>query len=64
MLKHKLIWEAQMKSQQVWFIKSFGSNINLGNIEIDDVIPIETLRGDTFATFAPTMERLPLPIWS
>jgi phosphosulfolactate synthase len=57
--KHKLIWEAPLKSQQVWFIKSFGPNINLGNIEPDEVIPLETLRsglcGDTFATFAPTM---------
>jgi phosphosulfolactate synthase len=64
--RHKLIWEAPMKNQQVWFIKSFGPNINLGNIEPDEVIPLETLRsglrGDTFATFAPTMGRLPLPI--
>ena len=64
--KHKLIWEAPMKTQQVWFIKSFGPNVNLGNIEPNDVIPLETLRsglrGDTFATFAPTMKRQPLPI--
>src|ERR1700693_145623 len=64
--KHKLIWEAPMKTQQVWFIKSFGPNVNLGNIEPNDVILLETLRsglrGDTFATFAPTMKRQPLPI--
>jgi phosphosulfolactate synthase len=62
--KHKLIWEAPTKNQQVWFIKSLGPNVNLGNIAPDDVIPLETLRfglrGDTFATFAPKTEGLPL----
>lgn len=61
--KHKLIWEAPTKNQQVWFIKSLGPNVNLGNIAPDDVIPLETLRyglrGDTFATFAPKTEGLP-----
>ena len=55
--RHKVIWEAPVKSQQVWFINSFGPNINLGNIQPGDVIPLETLRcglrADTFATFAP-----------
>ncbi len=36
----------------------------MGNIAPDDVIPLETLRfglrGDTFATFAPMGEGLPL----
>jgi hypothetical protein len=43
-----------------------GPNINLGNIAPDDVIPLETLRcglrADTFATFAPKAEGLPLSI--
>jgi phosphosulfolactate synthase len=64
--KQKLIWEAPTKNQQVWFIRSFGANINLGNIQPDDVIPLETLRsglrGDTFAMFTPTMGCLPLPM--
>jgi phosphosulfolactate synthase len=58
--KHKLIWEAPIKSQQVRFINACGPNINLGNIAPDDVIPLETLRcglrADTFATFAPEAE--------
>jgi phosphosulfolactate synthase len=58
--KHKLIWEAPAKSQQVRFINACGPNINLGNIAPDDVIPLETLRrglrADTFATFAPKAE--------
>ncbi|MBP7731267.1 MAG: phosphosulfolactate synthase [Bacteroidales bacterium] len=52
-----VIWEAPMKSQQVWFIKHFGQNVNLGNIPPNEVIPLETLRlglrGDTFFQFLP-----------
>lgn len=53
--KDKIIWEAPQKSQQVWFIKFVGSNVNLGNIAPNEVIPLETLRlglrGDTFHQF-------------
>ncbi len=53
----KLLWEAPLKSQQVWFIKHFGANVNLGNIAPADLIPLETLRlglrGDTFFNFLP-----------
>jgi phosphosulfolactate synthase len=52
-----IIWETPQKSQQVYFIKLFGANVNLGNIAPDDVIPLETLRlglrGDTFFHFLP-----------
>jgi phosphosulfolactate synthase len=52
-----IIWEAPLKSQQVWFIKLFGCNVNLGNIAPHEVIPLETLRlglrGDTFFEFLP-----------
>ena len=55
--KEKILWESPQKSQQVWFIKLLGSNVNLGNISCDDVIPLETLRlglrGDTFFSFLP-----------
>ena len=48
----KILWEAPKKPQQVWFIKLLGSNVNLGNIAWDEVIPLETLRiglrADTF----------------
>jgi phosphosulfolactate synthase len=51
----KIIFEAPQKSQQVWFIKLLGANVNLGNIAPNDVIPLETLRlglrADTFTTF-------------
>lgn len=39
-----LVFEAPQKEQQVWFIKKFGSNVNLGNIKPADVISVETLR--------------------
>lgn len=52
-----IIWETPQKSQQVYFLKLFGANVNVGNIAVDDVIPLETLRlglrGDTFFTFLP-----------
>jgi len=41
---HRLIFEAPKRHQQVWFIEHFGSDVNLGNITPDDVIPLETLR--------------------
>jgi phosphosulfolactate synthase len=51
----KIIWEAPQKSQQVWFIKLLGTNVNLGNIAPNEVVPLETirlgLRGDTFNHF-------------
>jgi phosphosulfolactate synthase len=50
-----LIFEAPQKDQQVWFIKKFGSNVNLGNIQPAEVISVETirlgLRGDTLFDF-------------
>ncbi|KAA3645910.1 MAG: phosphosulfolactate synthase [Bacteroidetes bacterium] len=52
-----ILWEAPIKAQQVWFIKQFGHNVNLGNISASEVIPLETLRiglrGDTFHDFIP-----------
>lgn len=55
--KDSILWEAPIKAQQVWFLKLLGSNVNLGNISYDDVIPLETLRlglrGDTFFSHLP-----------
>jgi phosphosulfolactate synthase len=48
----KILWEAPLKSQQVWFIKLYGANVNLGNIAPNELIALETLRlglrGDSF----------------
>ncbi|MBK7130370.1 MAG: phosphosulfolactate synthase [Crocinitomicaceae bacterium] len=52
-----ILWEAPKKTQQVWFIRLFGANVNLGNIAPNEVIALETLRlglrGDTFFEFLP-----------
>ena len=52
-----VLWEAPLKSQQAWFIRHFGANVNLGNIAPTEIIPLESLRlglrGDTFFQFLP-----------
>ena len=52
-----ILWEAPKKLQQVWFIKLFGANVNLGNIAPNELIPLECLRlglrGDTFFEYLP-----------
>lgn len=57
----KIIWEAPQKAQQVWFIKLLGTNVNLGNIAPNEVIPLETirlgLRGDTFSHFLDSQSK-------
>ncbi len=54
---NSILWEAPKKTQQVWFIRLFGANVNLGNIAPNEVIPLECLRlglrGDTFFEFLP-----------
>src|SRR3954452_8690528 len=40
----RLIFEAPLKHQQVWFIQHFGPQVNLGNVMPADVISLETLR--------------------
>jgi phosphosulfolactate synthase len=50
----RLMFEAPQKAQQVWLIKHFGPNVNLGNIPPGEVIALETmrqgLRADTMLT--------------
>jgi phosphosulfolactate synthase len=53
----KILWEAPQKNQQVWFIKLFGAEVNLGNIGPNEMTPLECLRlglrGVTFFDFVP-----------
>ena len=55
--KDDVLWEAPSKSQQAYFIKLLGANVNLGNIASNEVVSLETLRmglrGDTFFDFLP-----------
>ena len=52
----RLIFDAPRHPQQVWLLKHFGSECNLGNIAPDDVLSLETLRlglrSDTVERFA------------
>jgi len=51
-----LIFEAPLREQQVWLLKQFGTECNLGNIAPTDVLSLETLRlglrSDTVERFA------------
>ena len=53
----RILWEAPIKNQQVWFIRQFGANVNLGNVATGEMIALESLRlglrGDTFFDFLP-----------
>lgn len=40
----RLLFEAPQKDQQVWFLRRFGTEVNLGNIAPADVLSLETLR--------------------
>jgi phosphosulfolactate synthase len=50
----RIMFDAPRKHQQVWFIRRFGAEVNLGNIAASDVLSLETLRlglrSDTLAT--------------
>ena len=40
----RIIFDAPQQHQQVWLLKRFGTECNLGNIAPDDVLSVETLR--------------------
>lgn len=40
----RLIWEAPLRSQQSFLIERFGSNVNIGNVECNEVLALEALR--------------------
>lgn len=48
----KIIFEAPTAKHQMYFIKQFGANVNLGNVKIQDVVVLEAqrqgLRSETF----------------
>jgi len=53
--QQKLMWEAPNKSQQIDLILTFGNDVNLGNVNFNEIISLETLRrglrGDTLGKF-------------
>jgi phosphosulfolactate synthase len=40
----KILFEAPRKDQQVWFVRRFGPDVNLGNIAPQEVLSLETIR--------------------
>jgi phosphosulfolactate synthase len=40
----RMVFEAPQRQQQVWFLRRFGREVNLGNIAPGDVLSLETLR--------------------
>jgi len=54
--RDRLIFDAPQQQQQVWLLKQFGTECNLGNIAPADVLSLETLRlglrSDTVERFA------------
>lgn len=39
-----ILFDAPRKDQQVWFVRRFGSEVNLGNVPAGEVLALETLR--------------------
>jgi phosphosulfolactate synthase len=40
----QILFDAPRKDQQVWFVRRFGPEVNLGNIPPEDVLSLETIR--------------------
>lgn len=40
----RILFDAPRKDQQVWFVRRFGPNVNLGNVPVGEVLALETLR--------------------
>jgi phosphosulfolactate synthase len=40
----QIMFDAPRKHQQVWFVRAFGTEVNLSNIAPNDVLALETLR--------------------
>jgi phosphosulfolactate synthase len=59
----RLLFEAPRREQQVWFLRRFGIDVNLGNIAPRDVLSLETLRlglrSDTASSAEPATEGAP-----
>jgi phosphosulfolactate synthase len=54
----RLMFDAPLARQQVWLLKRFGADCNLGNIAPGDVLSLETLR---LGLRSDTVERFALP---
>jgi phosphosulfolactate synthase len=52
-----MVFEAPRESQQAWFVRRFGPDVNLANVHPGDVLGLETLRlslrADTYGAWSP-----------
>jgi phosphosulfolactate synthase len=59
---NRVIFEAPSRTQQTWFIRRLGPDVNLGNIPPDEILSLETLRRglrtDTVDLALPALEGL------
>ncbi len=57
----RVVFEAPRKDQQAWFIRRFGSEVNLANVAVTEVMGLETLRlGLRADTIDLSVGRLPV----
>lgn len=55
-LATRIIWEAPLRNQQAALVQKFGSKVNLGNVSVNDVLSVESLRrGLRWDTMAPNV---------
>jgi len=40
----QIMFDAPRKDQQVWFVRRFGSEVNLSNVPVGEILALETLR--------------------
>ena len=40
----RVVFEAPRAAQQAWFVRRFGPGVNLGNVALDEILSVETLR--------------------
>jgi len=52
-----IVFEAPRDSQQAWFVRRFGPDVNLANVHPADALGLETLRlslrADTYRAWSP-----------
>lgn len=56
----RVAFEAPRVGQQAWFVRRFGPRVNLGNVALDEILSVETLRlglrSDTVAVTLPEID--------
>lgn len=55
----RVIFEAPRASQQAWFVRRFGADVNLGNVATADMLSVETMRLGLRSDTAGVLRREP-----